>query len=840
MIMTNLKAGHLSNRSRIVARLNPISGAVALAVGSISVAVSPSFAAEYKEELVVTASRRDAMIQDVPINISAISGGQIEEARIDNAADLARIIPGLVIVDQGPRNGSPAIIRGLNTDNLRPSESETNFNGGTVATYFGEIPVYIDLKPIDLERIEILRGPQGTLYGANSLAGNIRYIPNKPNTDTFELNAHGKVYGISESDSTSIDGDLILNVPIADKFGLRGVLGYEHRQGFIDYDFLVQEVGVSDPEPDFTNAAEIAANLKQRKDVNDLKTTTVRLSGLWEISDAVELTVGYNLQDQKIGGRQANTTESLAEVPNLDPVGDYVSGYRVLEPIDRKNQIFSADLIADIGFAELTWATGHTKYEEDGNRDQTDLLLGFGYPYSDFPSFSAYTRDTATTDRTTSELRLVSTSDGRLSWIGGVFYDDWEQDIVSAERTPFLGDELNINLTEDVEFLQVSNQKVNEWAVFGEIGFDITESWNVLIGGRYFENEDEVKQAFATPIFDICHDATDPDNHPFFHPVNPPTCVSGEPGGVPDGQPVVDYLSVGPPFKGTTSDSIFKFNTSYDFTDSALGYITIAEGYRPGGVNLVPPCGPGDVANNTVCGTPGELTYDADKTLNYEIGAKTTWFGGALVANAALFYIDWTDIQVAGLSSGGFVPITVNGDDAESKGVELEMAASFAEYWQLTAGYAYANAELTGPAPGITPGAGDGDRLPGSPEHQGSIFLIYDRAFGSLGFNARYGITAQSDVFTKIGMGSDCCRDDGEVLNGFALHYLSVGLYGEQWEATLFADNLFDRYAETGVRLDKSFLGSSGGTENFTQRRYFKYMATPRAIGLDIRYKFGD
>src|SRR5690606_20605967 len=172
-----------------------------------------------------------------------------------------------------------------------------------------------------------------------------------------------------------------------------------------------------------------AANLRGQRDVNWEQTLTGRVSLLMQPSDRLAATFNYYYQDQEAGGRSANHRHSFG-------TGRYESAHRVLEPNDQRNQLFSIEVVADLGFAELTSATGFSDYKQLGQRDQTDFLLDQQWGYEEFPSFTAYTRERAVDERVNQEIRLVSTGSGPWSWIGGVFYNDYARDAISEEFAP--------------------------------------------------------------------------------------------------------------------------------------------------------------------------------------------------------------------------------------------------------------------------------------------------------------------------------------------------------------------------------------------------------------------
>jgi iron complex outermembrane receptor protein len=756
------------------------------------------------EEVIVTATRRAASVQDIPINITALGSDLIQRERLSDLSDIARRVPGMTVVDQGPRSGNILTVRGLNVDSLNASENVSGNGGGdNVGVYVGEIPVYIDLKLNDMERIEVLIGPQGTLYGSGTLGGAVRYIPNKPATDATSVELRGDFYDLNEADDLGYEGGGTINIPIIDdKLAFRASVDYVDDPGFIDYNFLVREAGVSNPQPDFNNPDDVSANLKKKADVNTEETWSGR-AALRYTGDRLDGTLSYYYQDMEIGGRQINHKESFN-------TGDYEAAHRFEEPSERKNELIALELVADLGFAELTSATGYSEYNENGNRDQTDLLLDGGYGYEFFPTFSAFTREDQKEERFNQELRLVSTGDGPLNWIVGGFYNNFQIDQLFEEFAPgfdqFALDEgFGIQLRPDsLEFYQTVDAEVTETAVFGEVGYQITDAWQVTVGTRWFKFEDDITISVAFPLADTIYDGAPPDS--IF-----PSMDSGD---------------------GDDDDIIYKFNTSYDFTDDIMGYLTISEGYRLGGINPFAPCSDDAEEGQKACVLPDEEAYKSDTTTNYELGVHSQ-FGDNILFNGSLFYIDWDDIQVSDITENGSIPILSNGKSARSMGVELSSQWYITDALSVMGSYAYTDAELTDDAPGLINGVDgeDGDRLPGTPEHQGFLAVNYGlslRDGSQLDFD--WSMTATSDVITKVGE-----RDFGESLDGYTLHRVSTTWFKDSWTVSLYADNVFDEYAETGVRLDSSYVRA---VEDFDLRRYYHNVVRPRQVGMRFVYNF--
>ncbi len=346
--------------------------------------------------------------------------------------------------------------------------------------------------------------------------------------------------------------------------------------------------------------------------------------------------------------------------------------------------------------------------------------------------------------------------------------------------------------------------------MFGELGYAFTEAWQVTLGARFFEFKDDLTQGIAFPLVD-----------------------GSEPSAV---VPVFQQNQI------SDSDSLFKINSSYRFSPDLLSYLTVSEGYRSGGVNPLPNCPDPLPANQFACVQPDEALIKPDRTTNYELGLRSSWLGGRLVINGSVYYIDWKDVQVAGTTVVGNVPITVNGAKARSQGLELAVQGLLSRRWRINASYTYTDSELDRDAPGIVGGedAFKGDRLPGSPKHQGAVFLTYSqKVLDGYTASVDYGFRAVSNVLSHTGS-----RDNGESLPGYVVHKAAASFAGHGWTARLYAENLFDRYVETGVRDDRSFIravdsdGDADNGDGFKLRRYYKDVLEPLRIGASLRYDF--
>ncbi len=788
----------------------------------------------FEEAAVVTATRIEEPLQEVPMSISAVTGADIEMRAIDNLTELSRWTPGLTVVDQGARGSNVVIARGLHTDALNGSEAAgNNYNNG-VATYLGDIPLAVDLRLHDIERVEVLLGPQGTLYGAGTLAGAVRYLPRRPDPGRRTLEVRGDLFGLSHGGAPGGDAGLTFNLPlVTGKLALRGSMDRFASPGFIDYDYLLRTPGVSEPEPDLSDPEAVSANLRSEPDANTEDTLSARVSLLWNATPNLSALFAYHLQEQRVGARQVNHAASF-------DTGRYVSAHRYLEPNERKNELLSLELTWVTEPVELTSAAGFSRFSEQGQRDQTDLLIqafGIGgllpgtYPglaraqaldpsvtaadlTSGFRTFSAYTLEEGREERFNWETRLVSTGEGPWRWVGGVFFNRYDSRGTSFEYAPGLTEFSGVTpilsghpVSDPVEYYSLAKQGVEERALFGEVSRDLGDRWRVTAGGRWFGygiGTGNLTEFPYTPMYN---------------------------------SPYSDYQS-------DDSGVLFKGSVSYRLDDATNVYFTRSEGYRIGGGNnfrictdeeiaLLTDADPGNDPPQSGCIYADQALIRPDTTTNYEVGLRRSWDDERVNFSGTLFHVDWTDIQVAGLTPFSAEPITLNGGGAASRGVEIASAVSVTNTLRLRGSWSYTRAELSVDSPGLLDGGADafrGDRLSGAPRQQGSLVASYAALLGGdIAFNLQYGYSYIGDVLTRIGM-----RAGGEALPAYDLHNLSASVSRDAWTLTFYADNLLDEYAVTGVRQTPDLIGVT--EDGFRSRRYFANVLAPRRVGVRMRY----
>jgi len=768
-----------------------------------------SSATTFGDEILVTGTRRATTIQDTPINISAIGAEELARQRIDDVRDLADFTPGLTISDTGPGTTGSVVLRGLSASDV--GDGGSNYDDA-LGVYVGEVPLYYDFKLLDLERVETLLGPQGTLYGLGTLAGAIRYIPNRPNADQVEGEAHGRFYGKDHSSDLGYQADVAVNIPIlTDHVAFRTATGYYFDPGFIDYPVLLQEPGVSLPQPggpEGVSANDYARNLTSRTDLNFERTFTTRNQLLVQTSEDLKVFFTYAFQRTKTDGAQSNSAGVLG-------TGRYENASRYIEPVDRRAHLVSMEINANIAdVVDLVSTTAYTDVRVKSESDNTDLLLDLDYDYELFPAFSSWNESVTRRKQVNQEVRLVSSHGGPFNWVLGGFYNENKYQSDYAEHVPGHPWVDLPNNPEELEYVSYITSKVTEKAIFGEGTFRVTPDWQITGGARYFKYSSNIAGAAALPLL---------------------------------GDPLSPYdLDVN---GGSAKKDgwVWKLNTSYNFTPDLMAYATYSKGYRIGGPNRVAPC-PADITpgQQIICALPDELQYGPDTTKNLELGIRTELFDRMLTFNFNVFHIKWQGIQVDSATIYGATGITVNGGGAKSEGFETSFQLRPVPELSIQGTYSYTDAKLTEDVPGIitireTPGdysnrfvqlnALAGDRLPGSAKNSGSLGATYTMPVQDGDLIANWTATYRGNVVSRIGWD----RGYGDKIPGYVLHRASLTYEIDDYAISLFANNIFDKYAVVSVANDRSRIGVNDG---IAVRYYRQAVINPRTFGLEGRYRF--
>jgi iron complex outermembrane receptor protein len=670
------------------------------------------------EEVIVTASRRQTTVEEIPYNISAVNGNALDRAGITDLAQLANEVAGFNYEDRGPRfaGSTVPIMRGLNASNTeRPGFVVEQ---SPVATYIGNSPTVGFLPLSDLERVEVLRGPQGTLYGAGSLGGAIRLIPKSPELNVWSATVEASVGDTAHSSDADYSAFAVLNAPLGPIAALRLSGRYERQAGFIDQSGIVARQGdLVTGVPVLANPGDVAnspAVYYSKKDVNYADISSGRASFLLQPSEALRFELVYNgSYVQGVNSAQDNPTYAGGPAPwdpriTLPASANYQIDNSTLAPYFRHTNLTSLDVSYDAGFATVSSTTAYGETAAITGQDDNVQILGLPSTYLPYytgnpinPRFVGTDTYTDTEHRFTEELRLVSKSGERFDYVVGAFYEHdtrkliWDIYEPGTTAQSVAAGTLYVNTSADGHtFYEHAPQEFNESALFGELTWHISKRWQVTGGGRFFRDTLTQNQDFYSYII-------------------------SQAGGNSS--------------SNTTSDHIFKLNTSYEFVDKHRVYATFSQGFRRGGVNAFPLTG-------FYQESPQILNYKPDKADNYEIGVKGVFESG-LRYSTDIFYINWKDPQI-GVSTPNTWPVAVNGKSAVSKGFEFEINTPlFVDNLNLMLAYSYTNARLTqsfclpggdgtGNPNGFIPcgiEGFNGDRLPGTTDNDGSATFTYSQ-----------------------------------------------------------------------------------------------------------------
>ena len=790
-------------------KLRPITIAVLGALPMVAPSAFAQQSDDVLEEIVVTATKRESTIQDVPFSINAQSQQDIVRSGASNLEQLSRNIAGLTIQNLGPGQSQVAV-RGVSAGQIvrdQPGVKEQ------VGVYLDESIISLslftpDFDLFDLNRVETLRGPQGTLFGSGSIGGTIRYITNQPNLDATE--------GTLELDLNSVtDGELgghakgMINLPMGDSAALRLVAYHEEFGGFID---ARKEGGVEDEDVNGGNRSGVRASI--RFEPNENVTITPRL-----VYQEIE-TDGFNRQE--VFNLYANPYTTTRPAIQL---GEREQFLRLNEGFT--DETLLADLTVEwgLGSVDLTSITSILERDILVSRDASALTgsvsVDLGFP-DEAVLLPSNLRDTTDLEQFTQELRLSSNSDGPWNWVAGIFYSDVERFYKQRLPTPgydaFTDATLGAGTSAAVANGFPANSPFNsdlpydieQIAIFGEVTWDVNDRTALTLGARYYDFE-ETRVITTGGLF-----------------------AAGDTG-------VVDT---------TSSDGVTpRILLSYDATDSVTLNAQASQGFRLGGVN--------DPLNVALCEPEDReifgafQSYDDETLWNYEFGFKSR-FDNGVTFNAAAFYADIEDLQVTLDAGSCSSRVSFNVPDAHTAGVEFELAAQPADGWDLSLAGSFLEAEFdstvrdgTGAVLG---GVADGNRLASVPEVQIAAAATYSFAapWAGTGAEAWVSLSVQhiGDRFTQPSdqvagagafvsglpfggaTGNEVTNVDLE-LDAYETVNLTAGLMRDQWELIGYITNLTDENANL------SFDRERGGRARLAYRTN-----EPRTVGLTWRWFF--
>lgn len=721
------------------------------------------------QQVVVTAETYTSTAQSTPISISAVTGTELESRGINSLEAVARDVPGLSMRSAGP-DQTEFEARGI---------ASNGGNSPTVGFYLGDIPlsppamgqigkVVIDPNLYDLDRVEVLRGPQGTLYGASSMGGTIKLIPNPPQVNTI-TGSTDATFSHTDGGRANGSGDGMFNYSNSDYWAVRAVVSDNYRSGWISRTVLnpfPADVLAPQGAP-YTRGDVLNAPVqKVVPDVNIEQELSGRLEVLIQPNQNLHINLLALGQLTKLGGYDEF---------DLPPGPNYLTHYQpypIGEEVHDRVSVFSASVVANLGFADLTSATGYFDRRpwqiQDASEATSWTLESFlvspaemaavGMPtYIDTPIYEAEPEH-----ELSEELRLNSTGSDTLHWVTGLFYSTLNSAFVERQNAPyiaqlsqFLSPPMNnpTGLTFGINNLYMITQK----AAFADASWQFMPAFKVEGGLRWFR--------YDTSAFNN-------EWGYFFTPqaaplANPPGNFASASGVIPRAD--VAWL----PNRNLTT------------------YVSISKGFRPGGANMTIPL--------VACPTGGPASFDSDTVWDYEAGEKAMLDQNRIRLNADVYYIKWDKVQQTALLSCG-TQYTTNAGNGRSYGPELDFAAKITDDWTFYLSGTWTKADITDVNPAYVGSlANSGYSFPtcsvgGScssvpilnvPKETGSAAIEYAHALGNLTLTARLDGT-----YT----GSSWDEAYGVIqLPGYGMANFRVALGADRWTGSLFVTNLTNK-----------------------------------------------
>ena len=786
--------------------------------------------AQQLEEVIVTATKRAQSTQDIPVAVQALNTESLRQLNVGNFDDYVRYLPNLTSGGRGPGQ-STIYIRGMAVEPITVMLSGAQGSVPNVALYLDEQPVTapgrnLDVYATDLERVEVLPGPQGTLFGASSQAGTVRLITNKPDPTLFSAGIDASLADTAKGEE-SYTTEGFVNIPIIeDTLALRAAAYYVDRGGYIDN---VPGTFTTDPAINPKSAVNIAGPATYETANNDdLVEDNFNESGY----QGIRLGLRYFINDEWDVLLQHTRQEIEADgVFDYDPeVGDLkVTRFFPDELDDDFNQT-AWTLQGRLGALEMLYTGAYLDRDVEQSIDYTgynnagafieyytctytnpDYIVNYGID----PKFITEVRECRTPvkgfrgeqkhTRNTHEIRFTTPVENDLRLVAGVFYDDVEietQDNYWYNAVPELGFAPNAPIAaarsinpstrpEGVAFFNDITRTEEQIAVFGELTYDLTDNLSATLGLRWYELETDYygSSNFANGIFSGSVDLDSGRDYD----------VSG---GHTD-EPLKE------------DDVIPKVNVSYTLNDDVLLYATYSEGFRPGGWNR----GGGLESVNPAFPTVS-ATYETDDVVNYEFGWKSWMLDGTLQFNGNAYFIEWTDMQVS-----RFDPVNVsiltfieNAADSEILGMEADLVWLATQNLTLFGAFSWNDTELTDIKAEAVEIAPKGSELPLTPEFQGTLRARYD--FSLAAYDAYWQVAGQYAGSSY----SSIVVQEREKQDSYSTVDAAIGLGRDGWTVEIFGQNLTDERAEL-------YINTQDDIRRITTNR-------PRTYGLRLSYQY--
>jgi outer membrane receptor protein involved in Fe transport len=753
------------------------------------------------QEVVVTANKLNATkVLDTPASIQAISGDSLQNAGVSGIMDVAGQIPGLSIQDLGPGD-KKYVIRGINST-----------GDATTGVYYGEAVISgsnaddgggfeSDIRLYDIDHIEVLRGPQGTLYGASSMSGTLRFIPKAPNLNSIEGYATVEGSDTAHTEHANYNFNGAVNLPVIDGMLAVRLVGWkESDAGYVNQ--IRVGAGVSPTTPDSTP-------LGLLKGVNDDDVAGGRVMVRYKPLDNLTIDANYTTQTETSDGSSRYTPAGstgfsggpVAPIPGCDLCNTDVTQ----SPWGDNLKVFGTTITYDTGAGTLTGTTNQYNRRTDFSFDSTPILLTFSSPSDQVPGETFEPRDRKVNS---SEIRYASAFDSPVNFVAGVYREHDTQHLdVQVLATNGFGVPLGpfcANSSCDAGlypgagttfFGRSDDRSGTQYAGFGEVTWKATDKLTAVAGIRYFTESLEGVQETT---------------HNF--------------GGFPDQVTGVPLPDPNEKFNKFT----WKGNVSYKFDDALLAYGTVSTGFRSGGLNAV-----------SQPFEPIPASYAPDSLTNFEVGAKGRLLNGLFDYQADVYFIRWNNIQVQETTPDGAFVYQGNAGEAKVKGLELELTAHPMQYltanlagsWQEAALSFGADQQIVVPgSPGVAPVTAydinptlgrTGDAIPNVPRFQADFGLNYTRPI----VGDWVGMAAADANFRGKENSYFASNAFNIPLSEYTLVNFRLGVIRGPWSVTAFARNLTDKRAQV------SAINSSQDPDALLT-------VQPRTIGLTATWKF--